>query len=67
MINTFIDAMIKADEEFIEMVNKGKRKQQRRSGGDRRIFAYSTALPERRVGRERRLFDRRNLLKERFR
>jgi hypothetical protein len=44
---------------------KAKRKKVRRSGGDRRNFSYTTAAPERRSGRDRRLLDRRDLKFER--
>ncbi|MDA3918224.1 MAG: hypothetical protein PF690_14790 [Deltaproteobacteria bacterium] len=44
---------------------KAKRWSVRRSGGDRRNFSYATVAPEKRFGRDRRLFDRRDLKFER--
>ena len=44
---------------------KAKRWEVRRSGGDRRNFSYTTVVPERKFGRDRRLFDRRDLKFER--
>ena len=45
---------------------KTKRLKLRRSSGDRRIFSYTVVAPERRSGRDRRLFDRRDLKSERW-
>jgi hypothetical protein len=44
---------------------KAKRWKVRRSDGDRRNFSYVAVAPERRFGRDRRLFDRRDLKFER--
>ena len=44
---------------------EAKRKKFRRLGGDRRNFSYATVAPDRRSGRDRRLFDRRDLKFER--
>jgi hypothetical protein len=44
---------------------KAKRWKVIRSGGDRRNFSYTTVTSERRSGRDRRLFDRRDLKFER--